>query len=52
LPHSKKARQQGVCGKTLDRWAEAGIIDKSKYVNGRKYHEIDSQPRHDKKTET
>ena len=48
LPHPMKAEQQGVSGRTLDRWVKAGIIDPPDYVNGRKYYDEDSQPRRDK----
>jgi predicted site-specific integrase-resolvase len=44
LPHPKKAEQQGVSGRTLDRWVKAGIIDAPDYVNGRKYYDESSQP--------
>jgi hypothetical protein len=47
LPHSKKAAQQGVSARTLDRWIAAGIIDPPVYIHGRKYHDEDSQPRCD-----
>jgi hypothetical protein len=47
LPHGKKAAQQGVSTRTLDRWIDLGIIAAPDYVNGRKYHDEDSQPRRD-----
>jgi hypothetical protein len=47
LSHSQKADQQGVSTRTLDRWIAAGIIDAPIYINGRKYHDEDSQPRQD-----
>jgi predicted site-specific integrase-resolvase len=47
LTHPKKAEQQGVSGRTLDRWVEQGRIDPPDYVNGRKYYDEDSQPRTD-----
>jgi DNA-binding transcriptional MerR regulator len=28
-----------VCTRTLDRWAEAGIIPPPQRINGRKYHD-------------
>ena len=47
LTHRRKADQLGVSGRTLDRWVAAGIIDAPTYVNGRKFHDEDSQPRQD-----
>jgi hypothetical protein len=47
LTHSQKAKQQGVSGRTLDRWIQVGIIEAPIRVNGRKYHNEDSQPRQD-----
>jgi len=49
LSHTQKAAQQGISTRTLDRWIEAGIIDQPEYVNGRKYHAEDAQPREDSK---
>jgi hypothetical protein len=43
----KKAARHGVCTRTLDRWAAAGVIDPPIYVNGRKYGLADEEPRHD-----
>jgi hypothetical protein len=42
-----KARRKAVCTRTLDRWAEAGIIKKPVIINGRKYGERDDEPRCD-----
>lgn len=47
LPHTLKAAQLGVSPRTLDRWVEAGIIAAPEYVNGRKFHAEDAQPRRD-----
>jgi len=47
LPHRQKAEQLGVSTKTLDRYIAAGVIDKPRIVNGRKFHAANSQPRHD-----
>jgi hypothetical protein len=44
LPHSAKARQQGVSTRTLDRWVEEGRLPPPDYVAGRKYHRADSRP--------
>jgi DNA-binding transcriptional MerR regulator len=48
LTHSKKAAQQGVSGRTLDRWVKDGIIPPPERVNKRKYYDADSQPRRDR----
>ena len=48
LSHSKKAEQQGVSPRTLDRWVADRIIDPPEYVNGRKYYDEDTQPRRDR----
>jgi hypothetical protein len=47
LPHSAKARQQGVSTKTIDRWVEEGRLPPPDYVNGRKFHRADSRPQPD-----
>jgi hypothetical protein len=47
LPKPKKAEQQGVCTKTIDRWVEQGRLPKPKIVNGRVYHRVDAEPRYD-----
>jgi hypothetical protein len=45
----KKAQRHGVCTRTLDRWAEKGIIKKPTIVQGRKYGDADEEPRHERK---
>jgi predicted site-specific integrase-resolvase len=42
VKNSVAARLNGVCTKTLDRWAEAGIIPKPRVINGYKYHAVDT----------
>lgn len=41
VSHSQAARMRGVSGRTLDRWAAAGIIPAPTKINERKYHEVD-----------
>jgi hypothetical protein len=38
IPHTQRARQFGICTKTLDEWARLGIVDPPVRINGRKYH--------------
>jgi predicted site-specific integrase-resolvase len=44
VTHRRKAEQQGVTVRTLDRWIAAGIIERPDQVNGRNYHREDSEP--------
>jgi len=44
---TEKARRHGVSTRTLDRWADKGIIAPPTYINGRKYGDPDEQPRTD-----
>jgi len=46
-PWWKKAKRHGVCMRTLDRWAERGIISTPEYINGRKYGDANEEPRVD-----
>jgi predicted site-specific integrase-resolvase len=46
-PHRRKAERLGVSTRTLDRWVDAGIVDKPTYINGRKYHRPNTEPRRD-----
>jgi MerR HTH family regulatory protein len=46
-PWPKLAEQHGVCTRTLDRWAERGIIDPPEKIRGRKYGDPDAPPRLD-----
>jgi hypothetical protein len=46
-PWPKLAQQHGVCTRTLDRWADAGIISEPEIINGRKYGDPDEAPRLD-----
>jgi hypothetical protein len=48
LPHSRKAEQQGVSTKTLDRWVELGIMPEPERIRGRKYHDANAKPCADK----
>jgi hypothetical protein len=43
----QKARRHNVSTRTLDRWAEAGIIAKPIRINKRKYGPRNEQPRED-----
>jgi predicted site-specific integrase-resolvase len=45
LQHTRKAEQLGISTRTLDRYIVTGQIAKPAYVNGRKYHDEDSEPR-------
>lgn len=47
LTHTKKAEQQGVSTRTLDRWVKDGVIDPPERVNRRKYYAENSQPHRD-----
>ncbi len=38
FPYSEAAAMLGICTKTLDRWAERGVIAQPVWLNGRKYH--------------
>lgn len=42
VKNSVAARVYGVCTKTLDRWSEVGIIQKSYVIRGMKYHELNA----------
>jgi predicted site-specific integrase-resolvase len=42
-----RAKRLGVSVKTLDRWAQAGILPPPEYINGRKYGDPDDEPRQD-----
>jgi hypothetical protein len=44
---SKLAMRRGVSTRTLDRWADDGIISKPEYINGRKFGDPDEAPRLD-----
>jgi len=44
---SNLAAQHGVSTRTLDRWAENGVIPPPEYINGRKYGDPDYTPRRD-----
>ena len=44
---SKLAQRRGVSTRTLDRWADDGIISKPEIINGRKYGDPDEAPRLD-----
>jgi hypothetical protein len=46
-PWGKLAQRHGVCTRTLDRWADAGIISEPEIINGRKYGDPDEPPRLD-----
>jgi hypothetical protein len=46
-PWSKLAQQHGVSTRTLDRWADDGIVPKPEIINGRKYGDPDAPPRLD-----
>jgi hypothetical protein len=48
-PWRRLAKRQGVSTKTLDRWAQAGIVPPPEYINGRKYGDPDVEPRRDRK---
>jgi DNA-binding transcriptional MerR regulator len=39
ISHAAAVQKRGVCTRTLDRWAEAGIIPPPQRINGRKYHD-------------
>lgn len=41
ISHSAAALLRGVSGRTLDRWAAAGIIPRPVKINDRKYHDIE-----------
>ena len=41
------ALQHGVSARTLDRWADDGVINPPEYINGRKYGDPDQAPRLD-----
>jgi predicted site-specific integrase-resolvase len=43
----RKAERYGVSTRTLDRWAERGIIEKPTIVRGRKYGRANEEPRPD-----
>jgi hypothetical protein len=38
--HSLAAQMHGVCPKTLDRWAELGLIPEPIRINKLKYHDL------------
>jgi hypothetical protein len=40
--NSDAARFRGVCTKTLDRWAELGIIPEPIRIRGLKYHDLNA----------
>jgi hypothetical protein len=42
-----KAKRYGVSLRTLDRWAERGLISPPEYIRGRKYGDPDEEPRLD-----
>ena len=42
-----KAKRHGVSTRTLDRWVEKRIIDPPEYIRGRKYGDLDAEPRLD-----
>jgi integrase len=42
VAHSKAAALRDVSGRTLDRWAAAGIIPKPTKINRRKYHDLEA----------
>jgi hypothetical protein len=46
-PWVKLAHRHGVSCRTLDRWADDGIISPPEYINGRKYGDPDAPPRLD-----
>ena len=46
----KKAERHGVSTRTLDRWAEKGIIAPPDYIRGRKYGDASEEPRRDNET--
>ena len=48
-PWPQLALQHGVSTRTLNRWADGGIIDPPEYINGRKYGDPDQAPRLDAK---
>jgi predicted site-specific integrase-resolvase len=43
----KKAERHGVSTRTLDRWWRAGIISPPVFINGRKYADVNEEPRID-----
>jgi len=43
------AQQHGVSTRTLDRWADDGVVDPPEYIRGRKYGDPDQAPRLDAK---
>jgi hypothetical protein len=47
MSHRAKAKQLDVSPKTIDRWTEAGRLPPPEYINGRKYHRADAEPRPD-----
>jgi hypothetical protein len=46
-PWGKLAQRHGVGTRTLDRWADDGIISKPEIINGRKYGDPNEAPRLD-----
>jgi predicted site-specific integrase-resolvase len=48
----RKAERNNVSTRTLDRWADAGIIPRPEYINGRKYSRVDAEPRRDPERQT
>jgi hypothetical protein len=45
IPHRKFAEQHGVCGRTLDRWTEIGLLPEPRRINQRKYWPVGTSPK-------
>jgi hypothetical protein len=50
-PWRRLSERLGVSTRTLDRWAQAGIVPPPEYINGRKYGDPDITPQHDHEPE-
>src|SRR5918993_202941 len=45
ISHSRFAKLQGVCTRTIDRWVQEGILEQPIRIKGRKYWDPNTRPK-------